>query len=155
MSAKRGEKRKAEVDLSSKSIKRKAPNELTVDKKKQVLDMVDKGMSYRKVSENFSIANATVTNIVRNRTSIVKLWEDNCSHDRKRKMRQTENDEVNEKVLEFFTKCRAAEFIVLQCNQNVITDDESEEEIEQKEEDVVPEVPICEIGKGTFSYQRT
>ncbi|XP_033222825.1 tigger transposable element-derived protein 6-like [Belonocnema kinseyi] len=58
--------------------KRKKTIELTIEMKKKVLDLIDKGDSQRKSAEAFSIANSTVGNISKNRSEILRAWNENC-----------------------------------------------------------------------------
>jgi DNA invertase Pin-like site-specific DNA recombinase len=43
--------------------KRKRLNDLNMEKKKEVLDLIDKGVSQRKIAVQFSVAKSTVGNI--------------------------------------------------------------------------------------------
>jgi len=49
----------------------------------------------------------TVANIKKNEHSIINSVESNCSQYRKQKIRKTENEVVNNIMLEFFIKCSA------------------------------------------------
>lgn len=93
-------------------IKRKKIIELTIEMKKEVLDLLDKGDSQRKIAEAFSVAKSTVGNIGKNRIEILKAWNENCCSERKRKLRKTENEELNNLVFEFFCKCRSIDIPV-------------------------------------------
>ena len=49
--------------------------ELTIEKKKQVLDHLSNGESCRKLAEEYGISKSTVSNINNNRTAIINAWE--------------------------------------------------------------------------------
>jgi hypothetical protein len=53
------------------------------------------------------VSKSTIGNIKNNKHSIINAVEGNCSRNRKRKTKKTENEEVNNIILEFFIKCRA------------------------------------------------
>jgi hypothetical protein len=53
----------------------------------------------------FGVAKSTVGNINKNRGAILKAWEENCSNERKRKLRRTDKENVNAVTLPFFLKC--------------------------------------------------
>ena len=53
------------------------------------------------------MSKTTIAEIKKNEHSIINSVENNCSQNRKRKRRKTENEEVNNIMLEFFIKCRA------------------------------------------------
>ncbi|XP_021934281.1 tigger transposable element-derived protein 6-like [Zootermopsis nevadensis] len=80
--------------------------ELTLEKKKEVLDLLKIGESCRKLAEKYGISKSTVSNINSNRAAITDAWERKCNAHRKR-LRKTPHDELNDKVLEFFRCCRA------------------------------------------------
>ena len=64
-------------------------------------------VSQRKLAEQYGASKTTVANIKKNGHSIINYVESSCSQNRKRKMRKTENEEVNNIMLESFKKCRA------------------------------------------------
>lgn len=80
--------------------------ELSMRHKKEVLDLLDKGVSQRKVAEQFDISKTSVNNIARRKLEILKASEENG--DRKRRIRATPNDVINNKVWDFVVTCRAA-----------------------------------------------
>ena len=86
--------------------KRKLQTELSLQQKSEVLLRIQKGESQRKLAEQYGVSKA-IANIKKNEHSIINSVESNCSQNRKRKMIKTENEEVNNIVLEFFIKCRA------------------------------------------------
>jgi IS30 family transposase len=73
-----------------------------MEKKKEVLDLIDKGVSQRAIAVQFGVAKSTVGNIKKNRDSIMKAWEENCSNERKRKLGRTDNENVNSVTYSFF-----------------------------------------------------
>lgn len=87
--------------------KRKLQTELSLQQKSEVLQRIQKGESQRKLAEQYGVSKTTIANIKKNEHSIINAVESNCSQNRKRKMKKTENEEVNNIILEFFIKCRA------------------------------------------------
>ena len=86
--------------------KQKLQTELSLQQKSEVLLRKQKGESQRKLAEPYGVSKTTVANIKKNEHSIINSAESNCSPNRKWKMRKTENEEVNNIMLEFFIKCR-------------------------------------------------
>jgi hypothetical protein len=86
--------------------KRERVNVLNVEKKKEALDSIDKGVSQRKIAVLFGLAKSVVGNRNKNRGATLKAWEENCSNGKKRKLRRTDNRNVNAVTLQFFLKCR-------------------------------------------------
>jgi IS30 family transposase len=84
--------------------KRKRLNELNMEKKKEVLDLIDKGVSQRTIAVQFGVAKSTVGNINKNRSAKLKAWGENCSNERKPKLRRTDSENVNDVTLHFFSK---------------------------------------------------
>lgn len=83
------------------TTKRKKLNKLTIEKKKEILDLMDKGVSRRKIAEQkkFKIVESTVGNIGKNRLNVI---DNNCNSEKKRKQRTTDNEITNNKMLDFF-----------------------------------------------------
>jgi hypothetical protein len=69
--------------------------------------LIDKGVSHRTTAVQFGVAKSTIGNINKNRDAIMQSWEQNCSNERKRKLRKTDNEAVNLITLQFFQKCHA------------------------------------------------
>src|SRR5215468_2741478 len=88
-------------------VKRKLQTELSLQQKSEVLLHIQKGESQRKLAEQYGASKTANANIKKNEHSVINAVESNCSQNRKRKMRKTENEEVNNIILEFFIKCRA------------------------------------------------
>src|SRR5215469_14651967 len=87
--------------------KRKLQTELSLQQKSEVLLRIQKGESQRKLAEQYGVSKTTIANINKNEYSVINAVESNCSQNRKRKIRKTENEEVNNIILEFLIKCRA------------------------------------------------
>ena len=87
--------------------KRKLQTELSLQQKSEVLLLIQKGESQRKLAEPYGVSKMTIANIKKNEHFIINSVESNGSQNRKRKMRKTENEEVNNIMLQFFIKCRA------------------------------------------------
>ena len=81
--------------------------ELSLQQKSEVLLRIQEGESQRKLAEQCGMSKTTIVNIKKNEHSIINYVESNCSQNRKWKMRKTENEEINNIILEFFIKCRA------------------------------------------------
>jgi transcriptional regulator with XRE-family HTH domain len=75
-----------------------------MEKKKEVLDLIDEGISQRTIAVQCGVAKSTAGNIKTGAT--LKAWEENYSNERKRKMRRTYNEDVDAVTLQFFLKCR-------------------------------------------------
>lgn len=82
------------------SKSRKKSNSLSLLRKKEVLDLLDQGVSQRQLAKQFEISKTAVLKIDRNRSEIETAWTEG-------KIRMTGNDMINNKVLDFFVKCRA------------------------------------------------
>ena len=91
----------------------KLQTELSLQQKSEVLLRIQKGESQRKLAEQYGVLKTTIANIKKNEHSIINSVESNCSQIKKRKMRKTENEEVNNITLEFFIKCRAQNIPVI------------------------------------------
>jgi FixJ family two-component response regulator len=81
--------------------KRKKLNELTIEKKKEVLDLIAKGVGQRAIAVQSGAAKSTTGNIDKIREAILKAWEENYDSERKRKLRKTDNTAVNIITLHF------------------------------------------------------
>lgn len=81
--------------------------ELTLDKKKEVLDRIQAGRTCRQVAEEFAVSKSTVSKISTSKEEILRAWEENGNSKRKRLARKTEYENINAKVLEFFVDCRS------------------------------------------------
>ena len=86
--------------IKLKMAKRKLQTELSLQQKSEVLLRIQKGESQRKLAEQYGVSKTTIANIKKNEYSIINSVESNCSQNRKRKMRKTENEEVNNIMLE-------------------------------------------------------
>lgn len=79
--------------------------EHTIEKKREILDDLNKGFSLRKVAEKHGVPKSTVSSW--KRETILNAYERNVSDTRKRSHRSTPNDKVNDAILEFFRRCRS------------------------------------------------
>ena len=91
--------------IKLKMAKQKLQTELSLQQKSEVLPRIQKGESQRKLAEQYGVSKTTIAK--KNEHSIINSVENNYSQNRKRKMRKTENVDVNNIMLEFFIKCRA------------------------------------------------
>jgi transcriptional regulator with XRE-family HTH domain len=80
--------------------KRKLQTEMCLQQKSEVLLRIQKGESQRKAAEEYGVSKMTIANIKINELTITNIVEDNCSQNRKRKMRKTENVASEDKILE-------------------------------------------------------
>jgi len=87
--------------------KQKLQTELSLRQKSEVLLRIQKGESQCKLAEQYGVSKTTIANTKKNEHSVTNAVESNCSQNRKWKMRKTENEEVNNIILEFFIKFRA------------------------------------------------
>ena len=82
--------------------------ELTLKEKFELLRYLDQGNSERKAAEHFGISKGSVGNIKQRRKEYITQYEDdNIPNDRKRKIKQTENEDINKLVWAWFQKARA------------------------------------------------
>ncbi|XP_069684535.1 protein bric-a-brac 1-like isoform X19 [Periplaneta americana] len=72
--------------------------ELSIEKKKLVLDELDKGRSHRSIAADFGISKTTVGNIYKKRESVLRTWRTSANSAnnifRKRKSRRSTNDDL-------------------------------------------------------------
>ncbi|KAJ4444905.1 hypothetical protein ANN_06704 [Periplaneta americana] len=71
--------------------------ELSIEKKKLVLDELDKGRSHRSIAADFGISKTTVGNIYKKRESVLRTWRTSANSNnifRKRKSRRSTNDDL-------------------------------------------------------------
>jgi IS30 family transposase len=83
-------------------LKRKKFNELTIEKKKEALGLIAKGVCQRAIAVQFGVAKSTIGSIGKNRETILKAWEENCDSERKRNLRKKDKAAVNIITLQFF-----------------------------------------------------
>jgi hypothetical protein len=82
-------------------------NELSIEHKKEVWNLIDKGVNQLTNAVQSGVAKSTVGNINKNRDVILKAWQENCSNERKQKLRKTDNEFFNILTLKCFQKCCA------------------------------------------------
>ena len=70
-------------------------NELTINKKKEIIDKLQTGASCRALAQFYEVSAMTISNIGKEKQAIMELWSSNCSSDRFRKERHTDHDELN------------------------------------------------------------
>lgn len=74
------------------SCEKKCSVELSIEKKKLVLDELGKGRSHRSIAADFGISKTTVGNIFKKREAVLRTWRTNANSNhiyRKRKSRRT------------------------------------------------------------------
>ena len=84
--------------------------ELFIDKKKEVIDHLNRGASCRELAKEYNVSPQTISNIKTKSQTILELWDSNCSINRIRKIRVTEHDQVNKQLLSFFKDAGVKEF---------------------------------------------
>ena len=82
-------------------------NELTIEKKKEIIDRIERGSTCRQLANAYHIDPKIVSNISKQKQLIIDLWEKNCTADRRRKWRSTDFDDINHLAYNFFVACRA------------------------------------------------
>jgi len=79
------------------SCERRCSVELSIEKKKLVLDELGKGRSHRSIAADFGISKTTVGNIYKKRETVLRTWRTSANRNhiyRKRKSRRTANEEL-------------------------------------------------------------
>jgi hypothetical protein len=86
----------------------KTRNELTLEDKVKLIKYLEAGNSERKAAEAFKVSKGSVSNIKQRKEEYLSQYEDdNMPKDRCRKMKKTENEDVNELVWTWFKKARS------------------------------------------------
>ena len=58
---------------------KKPRKDLTINDKKEILDKVDKGITYRCLASEYGCCFNTISYIVSTKENILRLWNSNCS----------------------------------------------------------------------------
>lgn len=80
------------------SCEKRCSVELSIEKKKLVLDELGKGRSHRSIAADFGISKSTVGNIFKKREVVLRTWWTSANSNRiyrKRKSRRTTNEELS------------------------------------------------------------
>ena len=95
-------------NLKSMEAKKKRID-LTLKQKIEILTKLDSKPkpSYRQISAEYGCSIGVITNILKNKEDIQKLYIENSSDKRHRLIRNCDNEELNNIVFEFFKACRA------------------------------------------------
>ena len=80
--------------------------ELDIEKKVEIIALINKKVSQRTIARQFAISKTTVVNIGKNKDAILEMSYLNRRGKIKRKVRKTNNEPVNSAVLKFFEHCR-------------------------------------------------
>lgn len=78
------------------SCEKRCSVELSIEKKKLVLDELGKGRSHRSIAADFGISKSTVGNIFKKREVVLRTWWSSANSNRiyrKRKSRRTTHEE--------------------------------------------------------------
>lgn len=86
---------------------RSKPQTLTLEKKIEVIKLHEKGTSARKIAQQFSVGKTQIQETLKRKAEYLSDFESNQPADRKRKIRSTGNEEVNELTWEWFKKASA------------------------------------------------
>ncbi len=73
-------------------------NELTIEQKVKLIRCIENGESCRSAAKKFNVSKSTASNIFKRRDYLLAQYEENQSINRCRKLRKTENDEINNAV---------------------------------------------------------
>ena len=80
---------------------------LPLSDKVQVVSLSEKGTSARKIAQQFGMGKTQIQSIILNKQSILQDFEDGAPPEKKRKMRQTGNERINELMYEWFKTARS------------------------------------------------
>jgi hypothetical protein len=94
-------------------LRMKKLNELCIEYKKEVLDLIDKSVSQQTIAEQCGVAKPTIGNINRSRNMTLKAWKENCSNKRKQKVCKTDSESANVLILKCFEKCHVTNIAVI------------------------------------------
>ena len=73
----------------------------------QVVSLSEKGTSARTIAQQFGVGKTQIQTIILNKQSILQDFEDGIPAEKKRKMRQTGNEKINELMYKWFKTARA------------------------------------------------
>jgi transposase len=91
----------------------KTYNELTLEQKVQLIKFLEEGNSERKTAAKFNVSKGTVGNIKKRGEEYMEKYQDESMfRERCRKLRKTENEELNNLVWDWFRKVRSADLPV-------------------------------------------
>ena len=85
----------------------KARKTLTLEERVKVINLSSSGKSCKKIAEELRVGKTQIQFIVKRKAEVLEEYESNASLNRKRKMRKTGNEEINELLLKWFTDCTA------------------------------------------------
>ena len=85
------------------TLKRKS---LPLSDRVQAISLSEKGTSARKIAQQFGMGKTQIQSIILNEQSILQEIEDGVPAEKKRKMRRTGNERINELMYEWFKTAR-------------------------------------------------
>ena len=85
----------------------KKRKELSLGDRVKVIYLADEGLSARKIADRFDVGKTQIQTIIKNKSDILKAYSEGVPIERKRKMRATGNERVNELTLEWFKRARS------------------------------------------------
>ena len=80
---------------------------LTLEERVKVINMNSSGKSCKKIAEELGVGKTQIQCIMKRKAEVLEDFESSTSLNRKRKMRKTGNEEINELLLKWFTDCTA------------------------------------------------
>jgi len=83
------------------------PKTLSLKDKLVVIEKSEKGLSGRKIAEDMKVGKTQIQRILQNKEALLKEAEAGVPLAKKRNMRKTGNEEVNELVWDWFKTCRS------------------------------------------------
>ena len=90
----------------------KTKKTLTLEEKVKALQMYDQNPSSRKVAEAFGVGKDQIQRLVKRKADIMNEFETNVPSDRKRKVRKTGNEDINELTWKWFQDVTSRKIIV-------------------------------------------
>ena len=73
----------------------------------QVINLSEKGTSARKIAQQFCVGKTQIQSILLNKQAILQDFEDGVPAEKKRNIRQTGNENINELMYEWFKTARS------------------------------------------------
>ena len=73
----------------------------------KVLEASERGLSARKISEEFKVGKTQIQDILKNKEVLRKDYEDGAPPEKKRNLRKTGNEEINSLIYEWFRISRS------------------------------------------------
>ncbi|XP_055331826.1 jerky protein homolog-like [Paramacrobiotus metropolitanus] len=91
---------------------KKPRNHLTLEKKLEIIQAVDEGLSYRQIGTKFGISHSSVTAILKARRKLERIVKEDRPVNRKRIFTRMRFERVDTLAWRFFSECRTRHFHV-------------------------------------------